>query len=170
MARVISIHEYDLKPGADVAAFEQAVRHAERRGLFALAGLVEHHFLKGIKGVNRYNPVDPPFSKNAPLRPARGLRRGVSFLFWPQTAVSVSCSSRTRIEVSASSVGFSSSGLRVSLTDSRFGRGPSISTAAKLPSGVRSTRMRLFDTATDVGSAVIWADRSRNSDRGGWRQ
>ena len=82
MARVISIHEYDLKPGADVAAFEQAVRHAERRGLFALAGLVEHHFLKGIKGVNRYNPVDPPFSKNAPLRPARGLRRGVSFLCW----------------------------------------------------------------------------------------
>lgn len=44
MARVISIHEYDLKPGADVAAFEQAVRDAERRGLFALAGLVEHHF------------------------------------------------------------------------------------------------------------------------------
>jgi len=53
MARVISIHEYDLKPGADVAAFEQAVRDAERRGLFALAGLVEHHFLKGIKGVRR---------------------------------------------------------------------------------------------------------------------
>jgi hypothetical protein len=53
MARVISIHEYDLKPGADVAAFEQAVRDAERRGLFALAGLVEHHFLKGIKGARR---------------------------------------------------------------------------------------------------------------------
>jgi len=53
MARVISIHEYDLKPGADVAAFEQAVRGAERRGLFALAGLVEHHFLKGIKGARR---------------------------------------------------------------------------------------------------------------------
>ena len=53
MARVISIHEYDLKPGADVAAFEQAVRDAERRGLFALAGLLEHHFLKGIKGARR---------------------------------------------------------------------------------------------------------------------
>ena len=53
MARVISIHEYDLKPGADVTAFEQAVRDAERRGLFALAGLVEHHFLKGIKGTRR---------------------------------------------------------------------------------------------------------------------
>ena len=44
MARVISIHEYDLKPGADVAAFRRAIRDAERRGLFALAGLVEHHF------------------------------------------------------------------------------------------------------------------------------
>ena len=53
MARVISIHEYDLKPGADVAAFERAVRSAERRGLFALAGLVEHYFLKGIKGARR---------------------------------------------------------------------------------------------------------------------
>ena len=53
MARVISIHEYDLKPGADVTAFEQAVRDAERRGLFAFAGLVEHHFLKGIKGARR---------------------------------------------------------------------------------------------------------------------
>src|SRR6516225_7754121 len=53
MAKVINIHEYDLKPGADVAAFEEAVRDAERRGLFALAGLVEHHFLKGIKGARR---------------------------------------------------------------------------------------------------------------------
>jgi hypothetical protein len=37
MARVISIHEYDLKPGADVAVFERAIRDTERRGLFALA-------------------------------------------------------------------------------------------------------------------------------------
>jgi hypothetical protein len=50
MARVISIHEYDLKPNADEAAFERAIHEAERRGLFALPGLVEHHFLKGIKG------------------------------------------------------------------------------------------------------------------------
>src|ERR1700741_1065207 len=59
MARVISIHEYDLKPGADVAAFERAVCDAERRGLFALAGLVGRHFLKGIQGARRgaYNAV-----------------------------------------------------------------------------------------------------------------
>ena len=53
MPRVISIHEYDLKPDMDEAAFERAVRDAERRGLFDLAGLVEHHFLKGIKGARR---------------------------------------------------------------------------------------------------------------------
>ena len=53
MARVISIHEYDLKPGGDLAAFERAIRDAERRGLFALAGLVDHYFLKGIKGARR---------------------------------------------------------------------------------------------------------------------
>ena len=53
MARVISIHEYDLKPGVDLAAFERAIRDAERRGLFGLAGLVEHHFLRGIKGARR---------------------------------------------------------------------------------------------------------------------
>jgi hypothetical protein len=170
MARVISIHEYDLKPRCGRSCVRAGCPACGAAWPFRPRGPRRASFLEGIKGVNRYNPVDPPFSKNAPLRPARGLRRGVSFLCWPQTAVSVSCSSRTRIEVSASSVGFSSSGLRVSLTDSRFGRGPSISTAAKLPSGVRSTRMRLFDTATDVGSAVIWADRCRNSDRGGWRQ
>jgi hypothetical protein len=50
MAKVISIHEYDLKPYADEAAFERAIHEAERRGLFALPGLVEHHFLKGLKG------------------------------------------------------------------------------------------------------------------------
>jgi hypothetical protein len=53
MPRVISIHEYDLKPDVDEAAFERAIRDAERRGLFDLAGLVEHHFLKGIKGARR---------------------------------------------------------------------------------------------------------------------
>ena len=53
MARVISIHEYDLRPDTDEAAFEHAIRDAERRGLFGLAGLVEHHFLKGIKGARR---------------------------------------------------------------------------------------------------------------------
>jgi hypothetical protein len=51
MAKVISIHEYELKPGVQEADFERALRDAERRGLFELPGLIGHHFLKGLKGV-----------------------------------------------------------------------------------------------------------------------
>jgi hypothetical protein len=29
MGRIVSIHEYDLKPGIDVGRFEQALREAE---------------------------------------------------------------------------------------------------------------------------------------------
>src|SRR5437879_998118 len=50
MARVVSVHEYELKLGIDPASFEQAVRAAKARGLFRLPGLVGHHFLRGIKG------------------------------------------------------------------------------------------------------------------------
>jgi hypothetical protein len=51
MARVVSIHEYELKPGIDAGAFARAIRAAEARGLLDLPGLVSHHFVKGIKGV-----------------------------------------------------------------------------------------------------------------------
>ena len=50
MARIISIHEYQLKPESDAEQFEQAIRSAESRGLLRLPGLVAHHFIKGIKG------------------------------------------------------------------------------------------------------------------------
>jgi hypothetical protein len=53
MARVISIHEYELRPGVQEAVFERALHDAERRGLFDLPGLIEHHFLRGVKGVRR---------------------------------------------------------------------------------------------------------------------
>jgi hypothetical protein len=53
MARVISVHEYELKRDADGVAFERAIHEAERRGLFDLPGLVEHHFLRGLKGARR---------------------------------------------------------------------------------------------------------------------
>jgi hypothetical protein len=46
MARIISIHEYDLKLGINPARFEQALRDAEARGLFDLPGLTAHHFVK----------------------------------------------------------------------------------------------------------------------------
>jgi hypothetical protein len=53
MPKVISIHEYELKPGISDEAFERAFKDAERRGLFELPGLVGHHFLKGLKGARR---------------------------------------------------------------------------------------------------------------------
>jgi hypothetical protein len=49
MGRIVSIHEYDLKPGINVEQFEQVLRDAEARGLLQLPGLVAHHFVKGAK-------------------------------------------------------------------------------------------------------------------------
>jgi hypothetical protein len=53
MAHVISIHEYDLKPGSDLARFEQALHDADARGLLKLPGLITHYFVKGTKGARR---------------------------------------------------------------------------------------------------------------------
>ena len=53
MGRIISIHEYDLKPEVDMSQFESTFRDAEARGLLQLPGLVAHHFVKGAKGVRR---------------------------------------------------------------------------------------------------------------------
>jgi hypothetical protein len=50
---VISIHEYELKPGVQPADFERALRDAARRGRFDLPGLAAHHFLRGLKGARR---------------------------------------------------------------------------------------------------------------------
>ncbi|HEX2886196.1 hypothetical protein [Vineibacter terrae] len=59
MAKIVSIHEYELRPGIDAGAFERAVQDADARGLFRLPGLVGHHFIKGIKGARagRYAAV-----------------------------------------------------------------------------------------------------------------
>src|SRR5215510_3897289 len=53
MARLISIHEYELKPGTNPERFEQTLRDAEALGLFDLPGLISHHFVKGVKGARR---------------------------------------------------------------------------------------------------------------------
>ena len=53
MARLISVHEYELKPGVDPERFEQTIRDAETRGLFDLPGLIAHHFVRGVKGARR---------------------------------------------------------------------------------------------------------------------
>ena len=53
MGRVVSIHEYELKPGINVEQFEQVLRDAKARGLLQLPGLVAHYLVKGTKGVRR---------------------------------------------------------------------------------------------------------------------
>ena len=53
MPKIISIHEYVLKPGIDAQQFESAVRTAQGRGLFDLPGLVAYHFVRGIKGTRK---------------------------------------------------------------------------------------------------------------------
>jgi hypothetical protein len=50
MARIIAVHELDLKPGADRAAFERVVQ-AEIADLgLHMPGLVERRFLRGYIG------------------------------------------------------------------------------------------------------------------------
>lgn len=51
--QVISVHEYELKPGVEEAQFERAFQEAEERGVFELPGLVKYHFVKGIRGARR---------------------------------------------------------------------------------------------------------------------
>ncbi|TXL72809.1 hypothetical protein FHP25_23850 [Vineibacter terrae] len=59
MPKIVSIHEYELKPGIDAGAFERAIQDAKARGLLRLPGLVAHHVVKGIKGARagRYAAV-----------------------------------------------------------------------------------------------------------------
>ena|SRR6267143_7090014 len=71
MARVISIHEYELRRDADGAAFERALRDADMRGLFNLTGLVEHHFLRGFKGA-RQGAYIPRFGYSKAAKHGRG--------------------------------------------------------------------------------------------------
>jgi hypothetical protein len=53
MPKVISIHDYVLKPTVDGRQFEAAIRRAQARGLFDLPGLIAYHFVKGIKGARQ---------------------------------------------------------------------------------------------------------------------
>lgn len=53
MTRVISVHEYTLKPDVTEDQFKDAIQEAQARNLFQLPGLMEVHFLRGIKGKRR---------------------------------------------------------------------------------------------------------------------
>ncbi len=50
MPKIISVHEYVLRPGVDEIQFENAIQKAHKSGLLKLPGLVEYKFVKGIKG------------------------------------------------------------------------------------------------------------------------
>lgn len=50
MSKIISIHEYKLKPDKTAGQFEAAVEYAREQELFDLPGLIEYHFLKRIRG------------------------------------------------------------------------------------------------------------------------
>ena len=53
MTKIISVHEYTLKPDVDEHQFERAVTKARNSGLFDLPGLSICHFVKGIRGQRR---------------------------------------------------------------------------------------------------------------------
>ncbi len=48
--KIISIHEYVLKPSVNPYRFEGALRKARESGLLDLPGLERFYFLKGIRG------------------------------------------------------------------------------------------------------------------------
>jgi hypothetical protein len=81
MSKVISIHEYILKPDVSELRFEDAILNAKERGLLRLPGLVDYYVVKGIKGFRNglyaavwiyesreaweslWGPADKPLSK-----------------------------------------------------------------------------------------------------------
>ena len=50
MAKIVSMHEYVLRPNVGSTQFEEAIISARDRGLLQLPGLEACYFLKGIKG------------------------------------------------------------------------------------------------------------------------
>ena len=53
MGQVFSLHEYELNPGVEASAFEEAIQRLRRRGVPALPGLTGFRLIKGIKGQRR---------------------------------------------------------------------------------------------------------------------
>ena len=50
MRKVISIHEYILKPDVDEDQFEEAICNAQESDLLQLPGLEEYYLVRGIRG------------------------------------------------------------------------------------------------------------------------
>lgn len=78
---IVSVHHYELTDDAESEDFERSIAEAEERDLFALPGLVEYRFVRGIKGARKaryaaiweyesreawealWGPIDDPFPK-----------------------------------------------------------------------------------------------------------
>lgn len=52
-ARIVSVHEYELKDDVSDDQFLRAVGEAQSRDLFDLPGLLEYRVLRGLKGARR---------------------------------------------------------------------------------------------------------------------
>jgi hypothetical protein len=50
MAKIISVHEYVLKPNVDPDQFEQVILDAREKGVLGIIGLERVSFVKGIRG------------------------------------------------------------------------------------------------------------------------
>lgn len=50
MPRIISVHEYELRPEVDPTNFEAAIQEAQAQQVPDLPGLETYYLLKGIKG------------------------------------------------------------------------------------------------------------------------
>ena len=50
MSRIISLHEYILKPEVTETKFQTTLKEARERGLLQLPGLKQFYFLKGVRG------------------------------------------------------------------------------------------------------------------------
>lgn len=53
MSKIISVHEYVLKPGVDEIQFQKAIMAARKNSLVKLPGLSEVYFVKGRKGARK---------------------------------------------------------------------------------------------------------------------
>ena len=83
MGRIVSLHDYMLRPDVVPAEFEEAIRAARSRGVLALPGLDHPYLLKGLRGRRRdkyaavwvYESLDAWENLWGPLAKPRGRDR-----------------------------------------------------------------------------------------------
>ena len=53
MSKIISVHEYELRPGISGATFESAIKRSYYKGLLNLPGLIKIQFLRCIRSTRQ---------------------------------------------------------------------------------------------------------------------